>query len=77
MRRVTIYAMRVGDHWEVSSSQRGGGPERHADRTSALAAACHTARQMWEVDRIATAVMVGEDDDGWHQAATFGDLLSF
>ena len=77
MRRVTIYAMQVGDHWEVSSSQRGGAPERHADRTQALEAACHAAKRMWDIDRIATAVVVSEDDGGWHQAATFGDLLDF
>ena len=77
MRRVTIYAMQVGDHWEVSSSQRGGAPERHPDRARALEAACHAARRMWDVDRIATAVVVSEDDGGWLQAATFGDLLDF
>lgn len=77
MRRVTIYAMQVGDHWEVSSSQRGGAPERQADRAQALEAACHAARRMWDTERIATAVVVSEDYGGWQQVATFGDLLDF
>jgi hypothetical protein len=77
MRRITIYAMQVGEHWEVSSSQRGSAPEHYASRAQALEAACAVARRMWDVDRIATAVAVSEDDGGWHQAATFGDLLDF
>jgi hypothetical protein len=77
MRRVTFYAMQVGGHWEVACSQRGIAPKNHADRAEALGAAQQAARQMWERDRVATAVMVSEDDDGWHQAATYGDLLDF
>jgi hypothetical protein len=77
MRRTTFYAMQVGDHWEVSCSRRGATPERFATRVAALEAACASARRLWESERIATAVVVNEDDGGWHQAATFGDLLDF
>jgi hypothetical protein len=77
MRRVTFYAMQVGEHWEVASSQRGNAPQQHADRVQAVQAADETARRLWEGERIATAVMVAEDDGGWHQAATYGELLDF
>ncbi|QSX79048.1 hypothetical protein [Agrilutibacter solisilvae] len=77
MRRVTFYAMQVGDHWEVACSQRGIEPQRHEDRARALAAAQEGAQGLWARERIATAVVVSEDDGGWHQAATYGDLLDF
>lgn len=77
MRRVTFYAMQVGEHWEMACSQRGIAPQHHADRDAAVDAAKDAARRLWEGERVATAVMVAEDDGGWHQAAIYGELLDF
>lgn len=75
MRRTTFFVLQVGDRWTVSCSLRGAHESSHPDRASARAAADAAALAMWQQQRVATQVMVSEDDGGWHTAAEYGDLL--
>lgn len=77
MRLPRYYVMRVGDHWEVSHSQRLYATTHHADRDSALEAAKGHADAQWRQQRVASEVMLDEDDGIWHRVAAYGSLLDF
>ena len=77
MRLPRYYIMRVGEHWEVSHSLRARPTTRHPDREDALAAAKAEAEAQWRVERVASEVMLNEDDGAWHKVATYGSLLEF
>lgn len=75
MRLPRYYVMRVGEHWEVSHSQRAFPTTRHPDRAGALEAATAHADAQWREHRVASEVMLNEDDGAWHRVATIGSLL--
>ncbi len=77
MRLPRYYIMRVGQHWEVAHSQRAYPTTRHPDRESALEAAKAHAEAQWRAQRVASEVMLNEDDGAWHRVATVGSLLDF
>ena len=77
MRPVTYYVSRVGEHWEVAHSQRSFPTTRYPDRESALEAARLHADAQWRKERVASEVMLNEDDGAWHQVASYGSLLDF
>ena len=78
MRLPRYYVMRVGEHWEVSHSQRASyATTHHPDRGTALEAAQAHADAQWRQQRVASEVMLNEDDGAWHRVAAFGSLLDF
>lgn len=77
MRLPRYYIMRVGEHWEVAHSQRAFATSGHPDRDSALDAAKAHADQQWRQQRVASEVMLSEDDGAWHRVASYGSLLDF
>lgn len=75
MRPVRYYVVQVGDHWEVSCTWRGTPTTRHADRETARDAALAAAEAQWQGQRVASEVMLSEDDGAWHRVASYGSLI--
>lgn len=75
MRPIRYFVTGVADGWDVLSPHEGA--MRYPTRFSAIQAAEEAARALWETQRVASEVMINEEDGAWHLVASYGQLLDF
>lgn len=73
MRPIRYFVSRVADAWDVLSPHEGS--KRYSSRFTAVQAAQDAAQDLWEQQRVASEVMINEDDGAWHLVASYGQLL--
>ena len=71
-RALRYFIAEIGTEWEVMLPK---GMAYYATRGEAIQAAKDEARAMWESQRLATEVVISEDDGAWHLVAAYGSLL--
>lgn len=73
MRPTRFYVSNVADGWDVLSPHEGS--KRYPSRLAAVQAAQDAAQALWELQRVASEVMINEDDGAWHLVSAYGQLL--
>ena len=75
MRPIRYFVSSVSDGWDVLSPREGA--KRYPSRFTAIQAAQDAAKALWDLERIASEVMINEEDGAWHLVASYGQLLDF
>ena len=71
-RPLRYFIAEIGNEWEVMLPR---GMAHYTTRTEAVEAAKAAACEAWEKDRIASEVVISEDDGAWHLVVAYGSLL--
>ena len=71
-RPLRYFVAEIGNEWEVMLPR---GLAHFPSRTEAVEAAKAAARDVWESERLASEVVISEDDGVWHLVVAYGSLL--